>query len=93
MTDTEFLEGMVKGLVDNPKDVEVKRTVDEMGVLMSLKVNEYDMGRVIGKTGTTIAAIRTLTRVFGMKDRLDMKRINIKLIDQRQEEKVDPDTH
>ena len=47
--DKEFLEFIVKELVDNPKDVKVERKVDEMGVLLSLKVNPADMGQIIGR--------------------------------------------
>ena len=47
--DKEFLEFVVKELVDNPKDVKVERKVDEMGVLLSLKVNPEDMGQIIGR--------------------------------------------
>ena len=46
--DQEFLEMLVKSLVDNPNDVKIKRVVDEMGVLMMLDVNPADMGKVIG---------------------------------------------
>ena len=49
--DKEFLEYIVKGLVDHPKDVSVDRKVDEMGVLLSLKVNPEDMGQIIGREG------------------------------------------
>src|SRR5436305_126663 len=62
-SDVAFLEYVVKALVDNPNDVKAKRTVDEMGVLITLDVNPADMGKVIGKSGNTAKAIRTLLRV------------------------------
>jgi predicted RNA-binding protein YlqC (UPF0109 family) len=65
--DAQFLEYVVKALVDHPDDVKIKRTVDEMGVLISLDVNAEDMGKVIGRSGNTAKAIRTLLRVVGMK--------------------------
>jgi predicted RNA-binding protein YlqC (UPF0109 family) len=65
--DQQFLEFVVKALVDNPNDVKIKRTVDEMGVLLTLDVNAADMGKVIGRSGNTAKAIRTLLRVVGMK--------------------------
>ena len=66
--DQQFLEYVVKSLVDNPNDIKISRTVDEMGVLMTLEVNAADMGKVIGRSGNTAKAIRTLLRVVGMKN-------------------------
>lgn len=65
--DQQFLEYVVKELVDNPGDVKVNRTVDQMGVLLTLDVNPADMGKIIGRSGNTAKAIRTLLRVVGMK--------------------------
>ncbi len=65
--DQQFLEYVVKELVDNPADVKVNRTVDQMGVLLTLDVNPADMGKIIGRSGNTAKAIRTLLRVVGMK--------------------------
>ena len=74
--DQEFVEFVVKNLVDNPSDVEVDRKVDEMGVLLTLKVNPEDMGTVIGRQGSTAKAIRTLLRIVGAKNNA---RVNLKL--------------
>ncbi len=74
--DQQFLDYVVKGLVDNPNDVKIHRTVDEMGVLMTLEVNAADMGKVIGRSGNTAKAIRTLLRVVGMKNN---SRVNLKI--------------
>jgi len=74
--DQEFLENLVKALVDNPLDVKVNRKVDEMGVLMTLDVNPADMGKIIGRQGNTAKAIRTLLRVVGMKNNA---RVNLKI--------------
>ena len=60
--DVKFLEVIVKTLVDNPDDVKIARTVDEMGVLITLDVNPADMGKIIGRQGNTAKAIRTLLR-------------------------------
>lgn len=65
--DRGFLEYVVKSLVDNPDDVKVDRKVDEMGVLLTLRVNPENMGQVIGRSGNTAKALRTLLRVVGMK--------------------------
>jgi len=74
--DQEFLESLVKSLVDNPQDVKLNRKVDEMGVLMTLDVNPADMGKIIGRQGNTAKAIRTLLRVVGMKHNA---RVNLKI--------------
>jgi uncharacterized protein len=74
--DQVFLEYVVKGLVDNPDAVKVVRTVDEMGVLLTLDVDAADMGKIIGRSGNTAKAIRTLLRVVGMKNN---SRVNLKI--------------
>jgi len=76
MQDQDFLEYVVKALVDNPDDVKVGRQVDEMGVLLTLDVNASDMGKVIGRSGNTAKAIRILLRVVGMKNNA---RVNLKI--------------
>lgn len=74
--DKEFLEFVVKALVDHPDDVKVDRKVDEMGVLLSLKVNPEDMGQIIGRAGATARAIRSLVRIVGLKNHA---RVNLKI--------------
>jgi predicted RNA-binding protein YlqC (UPF0109 family) len=74
--DKEFLEYIVKELVDHPDDVKVERKVDEMGVLLSLKVNPEDMGQIIGRSGSTARAIRSLVRIIGLKNHA---RVNLKI--------------
>jgi uncharacterized protein len=76
MLDREFVEYVVKSLVDNPNDVRVDRKVDEMGVLITLDINPVDMGKVIGRQGNTAKALRTLLRVVGMKNNA---RVNLKI--------------
>jgi predicted RNA-binding protein YlqC (UPF0109 family) len=66
--DAQFLEYVVKAIVDYPDAVRVTRIVDEMGVRLDLDVDSRDMGKVIGRDGKTASAIRTLLRVFGMKN-------------------------
>jgi predicted RNA-binding protein YlqC (UPF0109 family) len=74
--DKAFLEYIVKALVDYPDDVKIDRTVDEMGVLITMTVNAADMGKIIGRQGNTAKAIRTLLRVIGMKNNA---RVNLKI--------------
>ena len=76
VTDKEFLEYIVKALVDHPEDVKIERKVDEMGVLLSLKVNAEDMGQIVGRQGSTARAIRTLVRIVGLKNHA---RVNLKI--------------
>lgn len=74
--DQEFVEFIVKAVVNNPDDVKSERKVDEMGVLITLKVNPEDMGTIIGRAGSTAKAIRTLTRIVGIKNNA---RVNLKI--------------
>src|SRR3989344_4334264 len=74
--DIQFLDFIVKALVNHPEEVKIKRFVDEMGVLMALNVHQEDMGKVIGRAGNTAKAIRILLRVLGMKNNA---RINLKI--------------
>ena len=75
-SDQEFLEYVVKALVDAPDSVQVVRTVDEMGVLLTLAVAPEDMGKIIGRDGNIAKALRTLLRVVGMKHNA---RVNLKI--------------
>ena len=74
--DQEFLELIVKAIVANPGDVVVDRTVDERGVLLTLKINPEDMGYIIGRRGQTAQAIRTLLRIVGAQNNA---RVNLKI--------------
>lgn len=76
--DQQFVEYIVKSLVNNPDDVTVERTIDEKGVLLMLTVNPDDLGRVIGKRGVTAQSLRTLLRALGTKNdaRYNLKIVN-----------------
>ncbi len=76
--DQQFVEYIVKTLVNNPDKVVVDREIDERGVLLSLSVDPEDVGRVIGKRGATAQSIRTLLRVLGTKNgaRYNLKVVN-----------------
>ena len=76
--DVEFVEYVIKSIVDHPDDVKVDRTVDEMGVLISLVVNPEDMGQVIGRSGATAKSVRTLLRVIGARNNA---RVNLKIVE------------
>jgi len=74
--DQEFLEYLVKSIVENPDKVNVDRKVDEMGVLLSLSVDSKDMGLIVGRQGSTAKAIRSLLRIVGVRNNA---RVNLKI--------------
>lgn len=78
MSEIDFLQFIVENLVDNKEDIVIERKEDELGVLLTLKVNKDDMGVIIGKWWNTINSIRSLLRLFWMKIE---KRVNLKVLD------------
>jgi predicted RNA-binding protein YlqC (UPF0109 family) len=74
--DQDFLEYVVKSIVNKPEEVKVERTVDERGVLLTLHVNPEDMGYVIGRDGQTARALRILLKIVGAKGNA---RVNMKI--------------
>jgi len=77
-SDRDFVEYVVKQLVEKPEQVKVSRSVDEMGILISLEVAIEDMGKIIGKNGQTAKSLRILLRVIGAKNN---SRVNLKIIE------------
>lgn len=80
--DQQFVEYVVKSLVEHPDDVVVDRRTDEKGVLLTLTVNPNDLGRVIGKHGITAQSLRTLLRALGVKNNA---RYNLKIVNNDEE--------
>ncbi len=74
--DQEFVEYIVKALVNHPEDVRTERTVDDRGVLITLHINQEDMGYIIGRQGQTARALRILLKTVGAKDNA---RVNLKI--------------
>lgn len=74
--DQEFVEYVVRAIVNNPDDVRTERIVDERGVLITLHINPEDMGYVIGRQGQTARAVRTLLKIVGAKENA---RVNLKI--------------
>lgn len=74
--DQEFVEYVVKSIVNHPEDVKTERTVDDRGVLITLHINQEDMGYVIGRQGQTARALRILLKTVGAKDDA---RVNLKI--------------
>ncbi len=84
--DKVFVETVVKYLVAHPEDVRVDRTIDERGVLLTLNINQADMGQIIGRKGQTVGAVRTLLRVVGAKHNA---RVNLKITNQKVQDQND----
>ncbi|MEO5499162.1 MAG: KH domain-containing protein [Candidatus Saccharimonadales bacterium] len=76
--DQQFIEYIVKSLVEKPDAVSIERTIDEKGVLLELTVDPEDLGRVIGKRGSTAQSLRSLLRALGTKNDA---RYNLKIVD------------
>jgi uncharacterized protein len=76
--DQQFIDFVVRSLVNHPDAVKIERTIDEKGVLLELTVDPEDLGRVIGKRGATAQSLRTLLRALGTKNDA---RYNLKIVD------------
>ena len=76
--DLDFVKFVVDQIVVYRDQVQVTRTVDEMGVLITLKVAKEDMGKIIGKNGQTAKSLRILLRVIGSKNNA---RVNLKIVE------------
>jgi predicted RNA-binding protein YlqC (UPF0109 family) len=76
--DQQFIEYIVKSLVNKPDEVKIERRIDEKGVLLELTVDQEDLGRVIGKRGATAQSLRTLLRALVTKNDA---RYNLKIVD------------
>jgi len=80
--DKDFLMLVLKKIVEHPEDVQVDRAVDEMGVLLTVRVNKADMGKVVGREGQNAKALRCLLRIIGSKNN---SRVNMKIEDPKEE--------
>ena len=87
VNDKDFLEYVIKSIVDHPEDVTVERKIDEMGVLLTLKVHAQDMGQVVGRQGSTAKAVRSLLRIVGIKSNA---RVNLKIEEPEGSTRVPP---
>ncbi len=76
--DRDFVEFVVKQLVDDDSQVVINRRVDELGVFITVSVAKEDMGKLIGKNGQTVDALRVLLRVIGAKEN---NRVNLKVVE------------
>lgn len=76
--DAQFVEQVTKLIVEHPESVEVNRTIDDLGVLITLRVHPEDMATIIGREGRSAKAIRTLLRIIGAKEDA---RVNLKIVE------------
>lgn len=76
--DQQFVEDVIRAIVNKPDKVRTERTVDERGVLITLHVDQEDMGYVIGRSGQTARAVRTLLKIVGAKNNA---RVTLKIIE------------
>ena len=76
----EFIESVVKYLVDKPESVTVNAVETEQRIIYELVVGEGDYGKIIGKNGRNISALRTL--VFAINAKQGGKRARLDVIDQ-----------
>jgi predicted RNA-binding protein YlqC (UPF0109 family) len=70
------LDHLVKGIVDNPDDVNVVSISSPRGEVLEVRVNPEDLGRVIGRSGRTAKALRTLVSALA-----DGRRVRVDVID------------
>ena len=85
MTDTvpaipglDFLRYVLQAIVEDPDQMVVDGRLDDLGILLTVQVSARDMGKLIGKGGQTVKALRTLIRVIGGNSN---QRVNIKIIE------------
>jgi len=73
----EFLKYVLESIVEDKGELAIETKTDELGILLTVKVGESDMGKLIGKNGQTIKALRTLLRIVGGSEH----RINLKILE------------
>ncbi|MGC9469512.1 MAG: KH domain-containing protein [Anaerolineae bacterium] len=73
----DMVEYIAKSLADKPEAVEVSESVGEAVIMIEMNVASEDMGRLIGRKGRTINAIRSLARILGAKRE---KKVNVEII-------------
>lgn len=74
----EFLRYVLEALVDDRDQLHIDATIDELGILLTVRVSDRDMGKLIGKGGQTVKALRTLLRIIGGNT---SQRINLKILE------------
>ena len=77
-TATDFVRYVLEQICEFKDAIDVQHKVDDLGVLITITVAEADMGKLIGKNGQTISALRTLVRIIGARD---SERVNLKVLE------------
>lgn len=78
MNEIDFLSFIISNIVADKDAINIEKTEDDLGTLLTLKVDKNDMWTIIGKWWATINAIRSLLRLYWVKQN---KRINLKVLD------------
>ena len=73
-----FLAYVLENLVEDKDQLVIEQTIDQLGILLTVRVSERDMGKLIGKSGQTVKALRTLLRVIGGNT---AQRVNLKILE------------
>lgn len=76
----DLLEYIVKNLVQNPDQISIEESENESKKILKLKVAKEDMGRIIGKDGRIIRAIREIILSYGMKEKI---RVSVEVEEQK----------
>ena len=74
----DFLRFVLSSVVEDPDALSVDGKIDDLGVLLTVRVGDKDMGKLIGKSGQTVKALRTLLRIVGGNTN---QRINLKILE------------
>lgn len=73
-----FLRYVLESIVDDKDSLIITSKIDELGILLTVQVSDNDMGKLIGKGGQTVKALRTLLRLLGSAG---SQRINLKILE------------
>lgn len=73
-----FLRYVLESIVEDKDALQIESKIDELGVLLTVQVGDADMGKLIGKGGQTVKALRTLLRMLGGNLQ---QRINLKILE------------
>ncbi|MDD4627935.1 MAG: KH domain-containing protein [Candidatus Peribacteraceae bacterium] len=73
-----FLKYVLESICEDKDELSVNAQKDELGILLTIQVSERDMGKLIGKGGQTVKALRTLLRIIGGNA---SERVNLKVLE------------
>lgn len=73
-----FIRYVLESIVEDKDALQIDSKLDELGILITVQVGDHDMGKLIGKGGQTVKALRTLLRIIGGNSN---QRINLKILE------------